>query len=130
ETQRLAEWQEYFTWEQVYGPPEESTGPAFFPHCYDFTEQSPRHSANLIFSINKLYSCIDRFNLKLSAVRRNGSLILEFHYDSTRFKTADIELLSKRFLQLLESVIRNPQITIGKLDIVTSAERHQLLYEW
>ena len=130
ETQRLAEWQEYFTWEQVYGPPEESTGPAFFPHCYDFTEQSPKHSANLIFSINRLYSCIDRFNLKLSAVRRNGSLILEFHYDSTLFKTADIELLSKRFLQLLESVIRNPQITIGKLDIVTSAERHQLLYEW
>src|SRR5262249_20787391 len=107
-----------------------ANGPAFFPHCYDFTELSPRHSANLVFSINKLYACIDRFNLKLSAIQQNGSLIAEFHYDATLFRTADIELLSKRFLQLLESLVGNPHVTIGELEILTPAERQQLLYQW
>ena len=130
-TREVYEWQEYFSWEYIEGTTGNVREPSFFPFCFDFEEQSARRPAtDVSFSIYKQHTCIDRFKVKLSCLRQNNSLIVEFHYDSDVFRAEDIKRLAEEFHALSRSAIRNPEATISELEILSDVEHYQLLVEF
>jgi amino acid adenylation domain-containing protein len=125
------DWQECFSWEQILGTDAKYALLPFFPFCFDFEELSTNCSCDEVcFSIYKQYTCLDRFKLKLSFVRKNDSLSAELHYDSDIFSAENIKRLIGQFQTLLENVIENPQAVLRELNILDSVERHQLLVEF
>ncbi|MDZ8034016.1 amino acid adenylation domain-containing protein [Nostoc sp. DedSLP04] len=127
----VAQWQEYFTWHSTVGETENVEKPTFLPFCFDFIQQSVKYSAgNVSFEIYKQYSCIDRFKVKLSCIKKEKDIIAEFHYDSKLFSTENINYLARQFHTLLKSVLNNPEKSIGNLEILSDVERERLLVEF
>ncbi len=130
ETLEGLEWQEYFTWEGA-AESKENTQQAFFAACFDFQKAPAKHSsAGLTFAVGELYSCSDRFKLKLSCHLGEGVLTTDLHYDSSLFRAADIGRLSDQFQTLIGSALANPQSPIGDLEILSGTQRQQLLVEF
>jgi amino acid adenylation domain-containing protein/non-ribosomal peptide synthase protein (TIGR01720 family) len=126
-----AKWQESFSWKLICESKEEFSGSSFFPVCFDFEEQPAGYSAaNLSFSIDKQYVCIDRFKLKLSCTRREDALIATFHYNASLFRVETISRLARQFQTVLASAINQPEATIGELEILSPIDRQQLLVEF
>jgi amino acid adenylation domain-containing protein/thioester reductase-like protein len=137
-------WQECFTWEQI--PDAEP----FFPVCFDFGVgaglaanfcssqitfvQNPpfqgTSGGDVSFSIYKQYACIERFKIKLSCVRRDNSLIAEFHYDANLLRAEDIQRWADLFHKIVESAANNPEAAIAQLEVLSDRARHQLLVEF
>src|SRR6185503_14782270 len=72
----------------------------------------------------------DRFHIKLTCVRSDESLRAEFHYDWRRYKETDIKRLAAEYQMLLQSTLADPRARVCDLEVVTPAERQQLLVEW
>jgi amino acid adenylation domain-containing protein len=129
-TREISEWQEYFSWDYITGSSAAQT-PPFFPVCFEFEEQAAKYSvADIAVSIHSHLVCIDRFKLKLAGVQREDGLIVEFHYDSNLFCAEDINRLAGQFRMLIESIFKTPGAPISALEILTEAERQQLLVEF
>ena len=127
----IREWQEYFALEDVSGLARNSSELIFFPFEFTFEEQAATYSVSgASFSISTEYVCIDRFKMKLSCVLRDDSLDTEFHYDTNLYEADDIKRLAGQFHALLESAVNQPEVPIGELNILTDAEKHQLLSEF
>jgi len=127
----VQEWQEYFSWEQIPGSPENAPGASYLPFCFEPEPEPANFSAGGIsFTIFKQYACIDCFKIKLSYARRTDGLTIEFHYNAELFRPADIRSLIGHFHTLLENAATNPLAKIGALIMLTDAERQQLLVEY
>ena len=125
------EWQEYFDFEQLPRLDAEIEPCRFFPVAFEFQDAEAKHTeGDTIFSIQKQYSCFDRFKLKLSCVQRGGLLVAELNYDSSFFCAEDVDRLAQEFRTLLESVCANPESPIADLDIVSPNEQRRLLVEF
>jgi amino acid adenylation domain-containing protein/non-ribosomal peptide synthase protein (TIGR01720 family) len=130
-TSDVYQWQESFNWEDLLGEIELSKKLSFFPFCFDFVSQPTKYFAtDVSFSIQKQYTCIDRFKVKLSCLRRDDSLTAELHYDANLFGKEDIQRLAAQFQTLLASAIDNPETAIAQLEILGPIERQQLLAEF
>ncbi|MEQ9672404.1 amino acid adenylation domain-containing protein [Coleofasciculus sp. G2-EDA-02] len=130
-THNAWKWQEAFNWEQVAGVTEQNLGYCFFPYSFEFREQYGQYTgADVSFSINQQYACIEPFKVKLSCLKRNDNLVTELHYDANLFHREEIERLARYFQTLLTNVIAKPDVTIGKLDILSPSDRYQLLVEF
>ncbi|VEP16804.1 conserved hypothetical protein [Hyella patelloides LEGE 07179] len=57
-------------------------------------------------------------------------LSLVMTYDSSRFRAETISRMMGHLQTLLEAMVANPQQSLGKLPLITSAEQEQLLQEW
>ncbi|BAT56838.1 amino acid adenylation domain-containing protein (plasmid) [Nostoc sp. NIES-3756] len=127
-TTEMSDWQECFSWDAN----QQDGSIAFFPFCYEFTAAPQPHKAGEVtFTLYHHYVCSDRFKVKLTAVQTiDNELKAEFHYDGNLFAIADIENLANQFVCLLESAIKNPQANISQLNILTPAERKQLLIDF
>jgi amino acid adenylation domain-containing protein len=129
--EEVEQWQESFNWEEVFQHQENEQTVSFFPFSFDFCNQShPYVTENISLSIQKQYTCIDRFKLKLVCLNQHNDLTAELHYDANLFNREDIERLVAQFQTLLTSAINNPEIAIAKLDILSPSERQQLLIEF
>jgi amino acid adenylation domain-containing protein len=127
----VLEWQEYFSWEQVVGSNGDLKAPPFFPASFEFAEQPTGCSASAVkLSIHRRFACADRFELKLSCVQREDLPTLELHYDANLFRVEDIRRLAGQYHTLLESVVRDSEVALVALEIVSAAERRQLLVEF
>ena len=127
----VLEWQEYFSWEQIVGSNGDIKAPLFFPASFEFAEQPVGCSAPALkLSIYRRLACADRFKVKLSCVQSEDLPTMELHYDATLFRVEDIKRLVGQWQTLLESVVCDPQTAIGELEIVSGAERRQLLVEF
>jgi amino acid adenylation domain-containing protein len=125
------EWQEYFSFEQFDRLSVGSERCRFFPIAFEYLIAEANFNQGCTrFSIQKQYCCSDRFALKLCCVQREGGLVAEFHYDSSRFDTEDVERLALEFQALLGSVCANPDSPIGNFDIVSPEERQKVLDEF
>jgi amino acid adenylation domain-containing protein/FkbM family methyltransferase len=126
-----ADWQDYFTAEQSEGLSKNRLESVIFPISFEFYEEaSSRFDAEVSFSVLKQYVCIDRFNIKLSCVRRDGALTATLNYDPYLFSPDDIRRLAGEFPALLESAVKNPHASISELEVLSEAERQQLLFDF
>jgi amino acid adenylation domain-containing protein len=127
----VAEWQEYFSWEQIAGSNGDIKAPPFFSTSFEFAEQPAGCSAPAVkLSIHRRLACADRFKLKLSCVQRDDFPTVELHYDAHLYRVEDIGRFAGQYQTLLESVVRDPEAAISELEIVSAAERRQLLVEF
>lgn len=128
---RLAEWQDYFNWDDLNSAAGGAERLNFFSACFEFEERLAGLAAGgVTFSIVKQYSCIDRFNIKLACVSTGPSLITDFHYDPFSFSAEDVECLAEQFHTLLRSAIANPETAIGRLEILSPNARRRLLVDF
>jgi amino acid adenylation domain-containing protein len=129
-SQRAADqWQEYFVWDDA--PASEVLAddmPPFFPIGFEFEERpSPHLAGGLSFSIYQQSSCVERFHIKLSCHRTGNLLIAEFHYDPERIRREDVERLAGHFYALLSCAVERVEAPICALEVLSDADRHQLL---
>jgi amino acid adenylation domain-containing protein len=69
-------------------------------------------------------------DLVMLIIETTGSLSASIRFNTDLFDAATIARMAGHFHALLESVIRNPSAAIGDLEILTGAERQQLLVEF
>jgi len=98
---------------------------------FDFVEwPTTVTAAGVLFAPFKIYCHTDRYELRLSAYRRDQDFYFELHYDDRFYSREAIECLAGQFRALLENTIENPESPISELGIIGEAERHRLLIEW
>src|SRR4028119_1574914 len=121
-------WQEYFSWEEIL---ENEKSSSFWPVCFDFQAEPKNYdNSGVSFSLVRQDACLEPFKLKLSCLRLCNSISAEFHYDSALFAAADIKRLSEHFQALLESTVKNPEVAISQVDILSDRDRLQLLIDF
>ncbi|MEG3918368.1 amino acid adenylation domain-containing protein [Microcoleus sp. T3_A4] len=124
----MSNWQEYFSWEEIL---ENEKSSSFWPVCFEFQAEPKNYgNSDVSFSLVRQDACLEPFKLKLSCLRLCNSLSAEFHYDSALFGAADIKRLSQHFQALLESTVKNPEVAISQVDILSDRDRLQLLIDF
>lgn len=120
------EWQDYFVPEPI-----DNDNHLAFSIGFEF-DQLPekRFVGGVSFDLDKYYSCIEPFKVKLTCTRRDNSLIAEFYYDVNYFKADTIGRLVGQFQTLLTSTTANPEQKISQLEILSESDRQQLLAEF
>src|SRR5437588_8807030 len=63
-------------------------------------------------------------------VAPGGRLQLRLDYRADLFDRASVEALGRRLVRLLEGAVAAPDVAIGRLELLSAAERRQLLEEW
>ena len=71
-----------------------------------------------------------KFDLLLAMAERDGQLACSFEYSTDLFDAATIERMAIHFQTLLESIVADPQQRISELELLSAAERQQLLVQW
>ena len=69
-------------------------------------------------------------DLVMLIIETTGSLSASIRFNADLFDAATIARMAGHFHALLESIIRDPAAAIGDLEILTDAERRQLLVEF
>ncbi len=120
------EWQDYFVPES-----RENDSNLALPFGFEFEQLPEKHLAvGISFSLEKYYSCIEKFKIKLTCTRQNNFLITEFYYDVNYFSSEAIQRLAEQFQTLLKSAIENPETKISQLQFLSLSECQQLLVEF
>ena len=125
DTQNAYEWQEYFVWEQIDSL---SRGVPLLLEFINLPDK--RYLNDVSFSVYKQYSCIDKFNIKLSGFVKDGYINLRVDYDKNLFTSAAIALIAEQFQTLVASAIANPILTISSLKILSPNQLQQLLIDF
>jgi amino acid adenylation domain-containing protein len=96
---------------------------AFVPYniAFDAQEEHPQ--------VNKAWAR-SRFKITVVIKYTSGDLRVQFHYDPRLFQATDIHRLAGQYQALLASAVAQPAAPIGALNLLTSAERQQLLVEF
>ena len=68
-----------------------------------------------------------KFDLTLEASDKGGTIAFTLEYCTDLFREETIERLSAHFLGALGDIVKNPQKKLCEVDILSSAERRQLL---
>ncbi len=122
-------WQESFAWNKVEGLPDPAS--LILPLEFEYCESPGKKSyGDVSFSFASFTAALERFKLKLLAVRSEAGLTLELHYDSARFEQAAIERVAGYFQSLLAAAVAAPETVVSRLPLLPESERHQLLVDW
>ncbi|HEX3043997.1 MAG TPA: amino acid adenylation domain-containing protein, partial [Bacillota bacterium] len=73
---------------------------------------------------------IAKFDLMLTATETSGGINFELEYCTALFKRETIERLAGHFINLLERITENPELSLSAIDMLSDQERKQLLYEF
>ncbi|MBG1258986.1 non-ribosomal peptide synthetase [Nostoc commune] len=120
------EWQDYYTPESVG-----NENNLVFPIGFEFEQLPEKHFANGVsFSLEKYYSCIEPFKVKLTCTQHGETLNAEFYYDVNYFSPDSIQRLAGHFQTLLNHATNNPDKKISQLDIISKSDRQKLLVEF
>nr|MBA3531022.1 AMP-binding protein [Ardenticatenales bacterium] len=122
------EWQDYFSLELVRGLSGNERWTPFLPFQFEFAESpEPYSDGDITFSLLEQQSCTERFRVKVSAVAGAQGLSLTLHYNASLYSLARMQRLTAQFATLLDSIAADPEQSIGDLNIVSEAEREELL---
>lgn len=129
-TRKQYKWQDYFSWEKL--DPTNTNKIIWFPVNFNFIEELDKCCVeNVLFSIYKQIIYIDKFKFSLSCLlKRDKEIIVDFCYDSSRFRAKDIKICVAQFQTLLESAVKNPLTVISELEILSEVERQKLLFKF
>jgi amino acid adenylation domain-containing protein len=122
--------QEHFSWETAGGS--ETTGGAVAePYVgvnFSYEERAERfRSGGVWFSLLRQEVCTERFKVRLTCARTGDRLGGEIHFDPRQLPAAEIERLAAQFQTLLQAALGNPAALVGDLELLSAAERRQLL---
>lgn len=122
EEEKACDLHEYWDWREVEKYSENGQ-PVFFPYCFSFEDVARGQDGAVSFTITNLYSCTDRFKLKLSFLRTHEDVRAAFHYDANNFSPEAISILAARYSTLLEDCLARPQAPLRELNLLSEPER-------
>ncbi|HEX7770939.1 MAG TPA: condensation domain-containing protein, partial [Pyrinomonadaceae bacterium] len=71
-----------------------------------------------------------RFDLELHFTLTPEGLIGTIVYSTNLFAESTIRQIAERYRMLLQAVVANPEQQVSRIELLTSREREQLLFEW
>ncbi len=71
-----------------------------------------------------------KFDLCMVAAEVGNELYFTFEYCTKLFKKETIERLGKHFTLLLEEIVKNPQVKLNEIKILSEQERKQVLFDF
>src|SRR5262249_6728233 len=92
--------------------------------------------SGLSASVEPVSSASAKFDLSVSLGEQRaadgspGGLAGVVEYASDVFDRPSIEALAGRYVRLLEAAVARPEVSIGRLELVTGEERRTLLQDW
>ena len=87
-------------------------------------------------SVEAVVGASAKFDLSVSLAEQRGAagepggLSGVMEYASDLFDRASVEALAGRLVRVLEAAVAAPEVAIGRLDILSAAERRTILQEW
>ena len=73
---------------------------------------------------------ISKFDITLEVYDKSTTLFCEFEYATKLFKKSTIRAMSLHFKNMLKVVFDNPEIRIGKIDLLSLEEKKKILYDF
>ncbi|WP_436494699.1 amino acid adenylation domain-containing protein [Actinokineospora sp. HUAS TT18] len=73
---------------------------------------------------------IAKFDLTLAAAERGDDLHVDLEYDTALFDAATAERLADHYVRLLSTVVDDPDVRVGDVDLLTDDERHRATVTW
>src|SRR5581483_8999213 len=120
--------QDYFVWKTAEPVEGKSQAAPFFHAVFGYRELPGRQFAGgLVFSLLKLVCHSDRFKIRLSCVRQEDALRLEFHYDATALAAETVTRFARHFETLVGDIVNRPEALISELKLLSAADYAQLL---
>jgi amino acid adenylation domain-containing protein/FkbM family methyltransferase len=120
--------QEYFSTGDAHASLEDRL---LLPMKFDFLEwPQPITAAAVRFTLKQIYSCSDRYKLRLSVNKRDAEFACDLYYDETCYTKQAAETVADEFLTLVRSAIGDPNQTVSELEILSDSMRRRLLVEW
>ncbi len=89
----------------------------------------PVQLANLRVEVHEIETATAKFDLLLSMAETDQGLKAIFEYNTDLFETSTIERMAAHLQIILSEIVRNPEIRISEIDILTPAERHHLMVD-
>jgi amino acid adenylation domain-containing protein/non-ribosomal peptide synthase protein (TIGR01720 family) len=124
----MASQQDTFAWKQGLPLQSAELETHALPLAFEFVDQSEFWTiAGISYRIAQLESCTDYFWIKLQGVQQADKLLVELHYNASQFAAADMQRLFEQFQTLFHQAIQAPETAISQLEILSAAEREQLL---
>lgn len=71
-----------------------------------------------------------QFDLNMNMEDRGHEFVGSFEYNTDIFEDETMSRLLRNFQSLLEGIVRDPDMRLGDLPLLSAKERHQLLIEW
>jgi amino acid adenylation domain-containing protein len=115
------EWQECFEWSDVFATRRNC------PFGFSHIELPDGYGTAVTFRIEQFDVAFEESKLMLACVQRGEQVELTFSYDAERVPAAEVRRAADRFQVLLQSIAANPDAAVGTLEIMSAAEREQVL---
>lgn len=90
-------------------------------------EQSEKSESQIKLKAYESGYEIAKFDLTLMAAQSSEKILLEFGYASGLFKSQTIKRFSLFFKEIVNHILRNPDIRIGDIDMLTQEEKSLIL---
>jgi non-ribosomal peptide synthetase component F len=105
--------------------------PATLPLCFEYTD-APRSwtTAGLRWRLEREYSHIHPFKLKLACINSDHGMTLNLHYRPDLYHRADVERFGAGLETVLHGVLENPRRRLADIPLLRRPERAQVLVEW
>ncbi|MCI8482443.1 MAG: amino acid adenylation domain-containing protein [Clostridia bacterium] len=73
---------------------------------------------------------VSKFDLTLEVIPIDNKYALRFEYCTKLFNEDFIQRLSSHYINIINAVLENANITIDKIDMLSKEEKHQILYDF
>ena len=121
----LAAWRAAHKWQEYFVP--ERSFPLAFEHGEREAHPAAGTARGPVFTLLRQEVCLDRFELKLACFRSAGEWSGEIHYNAAWITGARAAQIAARFSALLQAALRSPGTLLGDLEILSGAEREEVL---
>ncbi|HEX6087528.1 MAG TPA: amino acid adenylation domain-containing protein [Thermoanaerobaculia bacterium] len=115
------EWQECFEWSDVFATRRNC------PFGFSHIELPASYGTSVTFRIEHFDVAFEESKLMLASMQRGDEIELTFSYDAERVSAAEVRRAIDRFHVLLAGIAANADAAIGTLEIMSAAEREQVL---
>ena len=72
----------------------------------------------------------EKFDLTAYVFENEEKSEIIFNYATSLFKKETIERLSTHYINILSAIVSNPRIELSKINLLSSAEHSQIIYDW
>jgi amino acid adenylation domain-containing protein len=122
--------QEGFTFDSVGMIDGKTSAQPWFHNVYEYCELPSRiETHGLRLEINRIFSCADRFKLRLSCFCAGDTVNLELDYDPAVFTAEGVELFARYLSVLINAAAEIPQTTVADLPLLDANLRQFVLRE-
>ena len=131
-SQGAQEWQDYFRWDQAGLKDPGSNNEALpFSAGFEFEHIPEAFSvSDVTYAVECVMNSHEPFKVKLSCLQHADSLKIQFYVNRQMLSVKEARRLGDQFQMLLMSMLKDPDVLVSQLDILSDDERSQVLDEF